>query len=89
MLFREISVTDAARHPFRLDGRTALVTGAGRGIGRGIAHALADAGADLVLVDGSPLEDIGNLRRRAGVMVRGRWMPESDLQSRLHALAAR
>lgn len=43
-------MADAARHPFRLDGRTALVTGAGRGIGRGIAHALADAGASLVLV---------------------------------------
>jgi NAD(P)-dependent dehydrogenase (short-subunit alcohol dehydrogenase family) len=36
--------------PFRLDGRTALVTGAGRGIGRAIALALAAAGAELVLV---------------------------------------
>src|SRR4029077_8150232 len=35
---------------FRLDGRTALVTGAGRGIGRAIALALAAAGAELVLV---------------------------------------
>ncbi|BDV29897.1 SDR family oxidoreductase [Microbacterium terricola] len=35
---------------FSLSGRTALVTGAGRGIGREIARALADAGADLVLV---------------------------------------
>jgi NAD(P)-dependent dehydrogenase (short-subunit alcohol dehydrogenase family) len=34
----------------RLDGKTALVTGAGRGIGRAIALALAAAGADLVLV---------------------------------------
>lgn len=32
---------------FRLDGKRALVTGAGRGIGRGIAVALADAGADV------------------------------------------
>ena len=30
---------------FRLDGRRALVTGAGRGIGRAAAAALADAGA--------------------------------------------
>jgi NAD(P)-dependent dehydrogenase (short-subunit alcohol dehydrogenase family) len=34
--------------PFRLDGRTALVTGAGRGLGRAIATTLAAAGADLL-----------------------------------------
>ncbi|BAT58383.1 gluconate 5-dehydrogenase [Variibacter gotjawalensis] len=34
---------------FRLDGRRALVTGAGRGLGLGMATALAEAGADVTL----------------------------------------
>ena len=38
---------------FRLDGKIALVTGAGRGIGRAVALALAAAGAELVLVSRS------------------------------------
>ena len=33
---------------FSLEGRTAIVTGAGRGIGRAIASTLAEAGADIV-----------------------------------------
>jgi NAD(P)-dependent dehydrogenase (short-subunit alcohol dehydrogenase family) len=36
---------------FRLDGKTAVVTGAGQGLGREMARALAEAGADVAVPD--------------------------------------
>ncbi len=44
---------------FRLDGKTALVTGARRGIGQAIAEGLAEAGADIIGVSAS-LEPAGS-----------------------------
>ena len=44
---------------FRLDGKTALVTGARRGIGRAMANALAEAGADIIAVSAN-LEACGS-----------------------------
>ncbi|MEL0019124.1 MAG: SDR family NAD(P)-dependent oxidoreductase, partial [Rickettsiales bacterium] len=41
---------------FRLEGRRAIVTGAGRGIGLAAAVALADAGAEVALVARSESE---------------------------------
>ena len=36
---------------FTLNGKVAIVTGAGRGLGQGMAKALAEAGADILAVD--------------------------------------
>lgn len=45
------------------------------------------AGADLILLDANPLQDITNTRRIHGVMVRGRWLPRSELDGLLKKLA--
>jgi imidazolonepropionase-like amidohydrolase len=42
--------------------------------------------ADLVLLDGSPLDDIGNVAKIRGVMVRGRWLDRAALDARLAAI---
>lgn len=47
----------AARSPFDLAGRTALVTGANTGIGQGIALALAQAGAKVVAAGRSSMDE--------------------------------
>ena len=44
--------------------------------------------ADLVLLDGNPLEDVKNTGRILGVMAMGRWFTEEELQKRLLALQA-
>ncbi|HEX6994309.1 MAG TPA: amidohydrolase family protein [Gammaproteobacteria bacterium] len=45
--------------------------------------------ADLVLVDGNPLEDVSAMREPAGVMVRGRWLDRDALDARLAEIAER
>lgn len=52
----------------RLDGRVALVAGAGRGLGRAAAEGLAQAGAEVILVSrtGSEIEDAARAIRAQG-----------------------
>lgn len=44
--------------------------------------------ADLILLHGNPLDDLGRLARPAGVMVNGRWLPESEIRERLEEIAS-
>ena len=45
--------------------------------------------ADLILLEGNPLADITSLRKRVGVMTRGNWLTEAELQQRMAARAPR
>lgn len=45
--------------------------------------------ADLILLNSNPLRDVGNVRDRVGVMVRGRWLPEDMIQERLAQIEQR
>ncbi|MBS1241629.1 MAG: hypothetical protein H6R40_1056, partial [Gemmatimonadetes bacterium] len=43
--------------------------------------------ADLVLLDGNPLEDVTSWKHRAGVMVRGKWYDRDEIRRRLDELS--
>ncbi len=44
--------------------------------------------ADFILVDGNPLKDVAIIARRSGVMVRGRWVAESEIRKKLDEIEA-
>ena len=43
--------------------------------------------ADLLLLDGNPVDNLGNLQNAVGVMARGRWYSRVSLDGRLDAIA--
>jgi gluconate 5-dehydrogenase len=63
---------------FRLDGRTALVTGGSRGLGRVMAQALAEAGADLILV-GRERESLEKALAELSRLGRAVWVVPGDI----------
>ena len=45
--------------------------------------------ADLLLLDANPLEDISNVWRNAGVMIRGRWLSRAEIRRHLDRLVSK
>jgi imidazolonepropionase-like amidohydrolase len=70
----QAATLNVARH-FRREGEFGVVA--------------AGQAADLVLLDGNPLESIANTRKIAGVMVRGQWFDRAALDAMLAGVAAR
>lgn len=57
------------------------------GLAAEIGAVTEGARADLVLVEGNPLEDVRHARRPAGVMVRGQWLGRVELDAMLASVA--
>ena len=65
---------------FRLNGRTAAITGGSRGLGRAMAQALAEAGADLVLI-GRDLESLTVAKQELSLLGRRVFIVEGDVST--------
>jgi NAD(P)-dependent dehydrogenase (short-subunit alcohol dehydrogenase family) len=75
---------------FRLDGRRALVTGAGRGIGLAAAAALAQAGAEVVLAarSATEVEEAAAAIRAEGGAASALVLDVTDLEGAARAIEA-
>lgn len=90
-LHRELAVMrDAGLSPYRiLESGTANVGRYVRedlGLDEAFGTVAPGMRADLLLLEANPLDDLENLTRRAGVMVRGRWIPAEEIDAGLARL---
>jgi 2-deoxy-D-gluconate 3-dehydrogenase len=67
---------------FKLNGKTALVTGARRGIGKAMAIALAEAGADIVATSARMEAEGSEVAREVHARNRRSWCYSCDLSDR-------
>jgi imidazolonepropionase-like amidohydrolase len=87
-LHREMkSMADAGMSPYEI-----LVTGT-RNVGTyfqaydSFGTVAAGRRADLIMTNSNPLEDVANVADRAGVMIRGVWKTEAEMQQELEVIA--
>jgi 2-deoxy-D-gluconate 3-dehydrogenase len=72
---------------FKLDGKTALVTGARRGIGKSMAIALAEAGADIVATSAQMEPGASAVGKEVEALGRKFWSYACDLADRKQVYA--
>ncbi len=61
---------------------------AGAYLHESVGTVTAGSRADLILLNANPLANLNNVKSKAGVMVKGQWLPESDLQRELSDIRA-
>jgi imidazolonepropionase-like amidohydrolase len=80
-------VSDVGMTPYQALRAATAIPATFLGEAREVGTIAARKRADLVLLDANPLADIGAIDRIVGVMVRGRWLPRTDIDQRLEAVA--